>query len=282
MNKTGKATQISDFSYALPVDECVYTISTAQANNLDTLLWQAERENWEYMPQYVGGQKIVPYGNNNRLPVQIRDLMDENNLAPGILARQKGLLYGEGPFLRSLRFENGEITKEFKDDREIMAWLKDWDYLKYIDAAMTDYLYLKGFFDIKLLERRGRISGQRPRIAALEFVSAKNGRKAHFRRELRERLHRHRHPNLPGIRQQQPGQIPRFGSLQLVLLVRTRFLFDSGILGHSALDYARFRSSSHIQIRYRQRVQRRVSCSFSRRILGEEAHVHPQEQSGME
>ena len=80
MNKTGKATQISDFSYALPVDECVYTISTAQANNLDTLLWQAERENWEYMPQYVGGQKIVPYGNNNRLPVQIRDLMDENNL----------------------------------------------------------------------------------------------------------------------------------------------------------------------------------------------------------
>lgn len=145
MNKTGKATQISDFSYALPVDECVYTISTAQANNLDTLLWQAERENWEYMPQYVGGQKIVPYGNNNRLPVQIRDLMDENNLAPGILARQKGLLYGEGPFLRSLRFENGEITKEFKDDREIMAWLKDWDYLKYIDAAMTDYLYLKGF-----------------------------------------------------------------------------------------------------------------------------------------
>ena len=137
MNKTGKATQISDFSYALPVDDCVYTISTAQANNLDTLLWQAERENWEYMPQYVGGQKIVPYGNNNRLPVQIRDLMDENNLAPGILARQKGLLYGEGPFLRSLRFENGEITKEFKDDREIMAWLKDWDYLKYIDAAMT-------------------------------------------------------------------------------------------------------------------------------------------------
>ena len=91
-------------------------------------------------------KKIVPYGNNNRLPVQIRDLMDENNLAPGILARQKGLLYGEGPFLRSLRFENGEITKEFKDDREIMAWLKDWDYLKYIDAAMTDYLYLKGFF----------------------------------------------------------------------------------------------------------------------------------------
>ena len=53
MNKTGKATQISDFSYALPVDDCVYTISTAQANNLDTLLWQAERENWEYMPQYV-------------------------------------------------------------------------------------------------------------------------------------------------------------------------------------------------------------------------------------
>ena len=34
----------------------------------------------------------------------------------GILARQKGVLYGEGPFLRSLRFENGEITKEFKDE----------------------------------------------------------------------------------------------------------------------------------------------------------------------
>lgn len=98
MNKTGKATQISDFSYALPVDDCVYTISTAQANNLDTLLWQAERENWEYMPQYVGGQKIVPYGNNNRLPVQIRDLMDENNLAPVFLHVRRVCCTAKAPF----------------------------------------------------------------------------------------------------------------------------------------------------------------------------------------
>lgn len=167
--------QISEHSYALPDADCVYTISTARNSDIDTLLWQAENPNWEHLPQYVAGQKIVPYGSNNRLPVQIRDLMDSNNLAPGIISRQKGLLFGQGAFLRRLKFENGEIIKEFCEDKAIQEWLDSWNYMTYIDQAMTDYLHLKGFFDIKILERGHRI-GRQPRIAALEFVSAKNAR----------------------------------------------------------------------------------------------------------
>lgn len=197
-------------------------------------------------------------------------------LAPGILARQKGLLYGEGPFLRSLRFENGEITKEFKDDREIMAWLKDWDYLKYIDAAMTDYLYLKGFFDIKLLERRGRISGQRPRIAALEFVSAKNAR---LEWADTRRLEDVRHifvgnfendcidtgiQTYPVFDSSNPARYPASAAYNSSYSFARDFYSIPEYWGTLALDHARLRSSGHIQIRYRQRVQRCVSCSFSR------------------
>lgn len=177
MSKNAKVAKIpgSDFAYAIQMDNCVYTLSTAPDNSLDSLLWHSEHPNWECLPTYCDGNQIVSYGPNNRLPVQIRDLMDSNNLAPGILTRQRGLLYGEGPFLRRLKFENGEISKSFDEDHKIQQWLDDWDYRAYIDGVMTDYLYLRGFFDVKYLTRARRIGGA-PYIAALEHISAKNAR----------------------------------------------------------------------------------------------------------
>ena len=168
--------QISEDLYALPVDQCVYTISTAAVDpNLDNaLLWQANAD-WEQMPQSLGNHQIVSYGTSNNLPEQVRELMDGNNLAPGILNRQKGLLFGQGAHLRKLEFVGGEIQKLFVEDREIERWLESWDYNKYIDKALTDYLHLKGFFDLKILERGHRIR-QAPRIAALEHVSPTKAR----------------------------------------------------------------------------------------------------------
>ena len=168
--------RISDYSYALHMnDGRVFTLSNHKSSDLDSLLWQTQSRNWEYMPASGCGYQVIPYGHDNMLPSQLRDVVDDNNLAPGIIDRQMGLLYGQGVFLNQLSFDNGEITHRWQEDAEIQAWLDSWDYIPYIKGVMTDYLYLKGFFDAKYLTRGHRI-GRPAKISHLEHIPAKNAR----------------------------------------------------------------------------------------------------------
>jgi len=129
------------------------------------------RVNWEAQPQNIRDKKIVPYGVNNNLPVMIRNIMDDNNLAPGILEREIGLLYGEGPQLYKVNYEGGQVVKEFVYDEEIWTWLKSWDYLRFIQMAMTEYKYLKGFF-VRRYRNRGARIGLKASIAKMEVIPA--------------------------------------------------------------------------------------------------------------
>lgn len=130
---------------------------------------------WECEPEIVAGKEIVPYGARNNLPEEIRDILDENNLAPGILEREKGLLYGQGTELYQKRYDNGEVTREWGYDKEIWAWLNDWDLLRYIEMAMVEYKYLHGYFD-KIYSSRAIRIGKKARIAKLEIVPGINAR----------------------------------------------------------------------------------------------------------
>lgn len=124
---------------------------------------------WETDPETVAGCQIVPFGPNNNLPVDIRDLMDENNLAPGILEREKGLLFGQGLELYRKKYENNQVTREWVEDRDISSWLESWDLRRYVEMAITEYKYLHGFFDKVYLNRGARI-GRSARINKLEVV----------------------------------------------------------------------------------------------------------------
>lgn len=73
---------------------------------------------WEQEKVIYGGVEMVPYGYNNNMPAEMRDLLEKNNLAPGILSRKLGLQYGQGPFLYPLKLENNEIRKEWTEDKE--------------------------------------------------------------------------------------------------------------------------------------------------------------------
>lgn len=150
--------KISDHTSVLRLnDGRAFALSNRVDNSLDSVFWMAQQRNWEQLPQTVCGQKIVPFGHDNNLPVHLRDILDENNLGPGILERQMGLLYGQGVFLNRLAYQEGNIVHRWEEDREIQAWLDSWDYVSYIKGCMTDYLHLKGFFDAKYLEKGRRI-----------------------------------------------------------------------------------------------------------------------------
>lgn len=122
---------------------------------------------WEAEPETIQGKRIVPYGVGNNLPTEIRDILDQNNLAPGIIEREKGLLYGQGPELYKKVYENREVIREWGTDKEIWAWLDSWDLRRYIEMTMIEYKYMHGYFDKIFLTRGNRI-GRSGRISHLE------------------------------------------------------------------------------------------------------------------
>lgn len=169
--------KISNHSFALHLDDGrVFTLSNHRGDDMTSVLWSTcHAQNWESLPQSAGEYRIVPYGPNNMLPSELRSTVDDNNLAPGIIERQLGLLYGQGVHLYQLSFDGGNICRIWQQDADIQQWLDSWDYISYIKGITTDYLYLKGFFNAVYLERGARI-GRKPRIALLEHIPAKNAR----------------------------------------------------------------------------------------------------------
>jgi hypothetical protein len=141
-----------------------YTGAATTDDVWDTIILSDSGVQWEADPDLVAGKHIVPYGANNNLPVVVRDLMEANNLAPGILEREMGLLHGQGPQLYIDLVKEGDITRTWTYDQEIWDWLKSWNYRRFLDMATVEYKYLKGVF-VKRFLRRGVRIGRKP-----EFV----------------------------------------------------------------------------------------------------------------
>lgn len=130
---------------------------------------------WECEAELVNGVKIVPYGANNNLPELIRNVMEENNLAPGILEREIGLLWGQGPYLYTEEFENNQIVRKWGENTEIQTWLDSWDYHKYLNDVAVEFKHLKGHFT-KFFKTRGHRIGRSQKIAKLECVPSIDAR----------------------------------------------------------------------------------------------------------
>ena len=164
-----KIEKINDTTSAIHTPVGVYAVSIDTSDTMwQNVLSFDNRSNWEGNPAIIHGKRIVPYGLNNDLPVLIRKIMDDNNLAPGILERQIGLLYGDGPALYRMVFKDGQIDREYTHDEQIDAWLKSWEFRRFLEMAMVEYKHLKGFFVRRYRNRAGRLSLGQAKIAKLE------------------------------------------------------------------------------------------------------------------
>lgn len=169
--------KISEHSFAESLDDGRVLILSNSEPGIGTYdrIWRASTKNWEVLPQSYGNIQIIPFGWQNDIPTFIRDVVDENNLVPGIINRQFGLLWGQGPHLYREEFIDGQISRHWLEDPEISRWLESWDFKSYLRGCLTDYLHLGGFFDAWYLQRGHRI-GITAKIAALEHLPAKNSR----------------------------------------------------------------------------------------------------------
>jgi hypothetical protein len=165
--------RIGKDSAAIQTGGKVYTVSMSSFSSNFSQLFDSS--NWEMAPQVYNGVRIVPHGANNDLPEIVRDIMAENNLAPGILERQIGLLYANGPGLYRLNYDNGQITREYLYDKEIHDWLKTWDWRRFLDMALVEYKHLKGFYVKSYRNKASRI-GERGFINSLQVVPGTDAR----------------------------------------------------------------------------------------------------------
>lgn len=168
--------KIAKDTVAIHTSTGVYTVGISPTSSGNTWSRLGSSSDWEKTPDMVMGKRIVPYGANNDLPVVIREIMDNNNLAPGILEREMGLLYGDGPALYKVNYQDGEIVREYLHDTEVWKWLKSWNYRRFVDMAMVEYKHLKGYFSKRYLNRGSRIG--KPQIAKLEVVPGTDARLA--------------------------------------------------------------------------------------------------------
>lgn len=123
---------------------------------------------WGGAYRTIGNLKIFPYGVDDRLPMDVRDIVKNNNEAPGMLKKKVQMQWGKGPKLFKEVNIDGIPTIVYEEDSAIMAWLKSWDYKKYIAQCLVDYTYMEAFFSI-LVPSRGTVLG-RPWINKLEHA----------------------------------------------------------------------------------------------------------------
>ena len=125
----------------------------------------------QLIPYTIGEFSIVANGQENNYPEELRLILDDNNLTPEILNKQAQLLYGQGPALYKMNFENGRRIKYWVTDPEIQVWLDSWDYEDYLLKACIEFRTINGHFT-KFYRNKGVRIGGKPFIAKLDHVSS--------------------------------------------------------------------------------------------------------------
>lgn len=131
---------------------------------------------WTHRSYNVGRYEVFPFGSSDDLPQIIRDVVSNNDSAPGKLKKKTGLLWGKGPKLYQEKIENGRLTRDWKEDREIQAWMEEWDAEGYLMKSCVDYHHIENIATKIYRGKGGRIG--RPSIAKLEHMNISQSRKA--------------------------------------------------------------------------------------------------------
>lgn len=175
--KKGKEPKIVDRAGNVCVVDCgvgTYAIAMSRRTERfsDFLNWDGF--DWDSDPVSVGGVRTVPWGPRDNMPTQIRDLLEKNNIGPGIISRKLGLIYGQGVQLYRTTFEDGEPQREWVEDEEVNSWLRSWNYKEYVRQSLNEYLHMNGHFTKYVMAKSVRIG--KMRVAHLESLPTKDCR----------------------------------------------------------------------------------------------------------
>ncbi|MES2487122.1 MAG: hypothetical protein V4581_14390 [Bacteroidota bacterium] len=161
-------------------DKVAYTYAVSETpRELQQSNRQKDNLNWSTRNNVVGDYIVYPYGNNNDLPDQIKEVVSNNSIAPGILNKKTELLWGSGPKLYKEVFEDRQLIKDWQDNTTIQAWLDTWDSEAYILQGCVEYQHMQGIFSKFIQAKGGRLGNNF--IHSLEGVGPHRARLASLR-----------------------------------------------------------------------------------------------------
>lgn len=160
-------------------DKVAFTYATTETPRELHQLQQRETFKWTERQDYIGDYIIYPFGDNNNLPEQIKQVVFNNSLAPGILNKRAQLLWGSGPLLYAEDITGGKVVRTWTKDNAIQGWLNKWDYKDYILRCANDYQYQQSCFSKIILTRGSRLGNNF--IHSLEHVQPDEARLAKLR-----------------------------------------------------------------------------------------------------
>lgn len=115
---------------------------------------------------------IFPYGENNNLPLSIRNIVYANSIVPGILNKKTGLNWGKGPKLYEETFdEKGNLVRKWQKDATIEKWLKSWNSDKFLLKGAVDFSHIESYY-AKFIFKKGWRLGDAPFIYKLEHIQS--------------------------------------------------------------------------------------------------------------
>ncbi len=126
-------------------------------------------------PLRIGDFQIVPFGAANDLPGDFRKILDDNHITAELLTKKTDLLWAQGPDTYTIKKEKGKRVKIWMDDKDVNAWLKDWDWEDYLMKATVETRHINGHFTKYFRNRAPRIGGK-GFITHLKHISSTDAR----------------------------------------------------------------------------------------------------------
>lgn len=136
----------------------------------------SQPSSWYDERMQIGGFDIIPMGFNNDMPNELQRMLDEFYSGEGILGKIQGLQWGEGPRLYKEEYTpECDIIRKYMYDKDVMAWLKSFDYENELLKCHTDLIHGFGFF-FKTYLAKGYKIGMPKFIARVEHVQVDKAR----------------------------------------------------------------------------------------------------------
>jgi hypothetical protein len=160
--------------------QVAFTYQVAEnPRDFDKLRGNTQSLDWDRDNDYYGEYLVFRFGIDNDLPSLIKEVIQNNYIAPGLLNRKTELLWGSGPKLYKDVYIDGKPTREWVDDAIIQKWLDTWDYENYLLKACTDYQHVQSVANKFELNKGSRIG--KPLINELHIIHPDKGRLASIR-----------------------------------------------------------------------------------------------------
>lgn len=129
---------------------------------------------------------VATNGENNNLPGEARDFIKNNPFLPEVLKKQVRIMYGQGPILYSIEYDDEGKKKRKPVDQdypEVFEWLKSWHknglptFRNYFQQTIQNYYYSEEYYSAWYYNKSRRILGDLP-IRGLKALSPAKCRKA--------------------------------------------------------------------------------------------------------